>query len=1515
MNGQRIVKISAYDGSLHYFSDQPIAEGKTLHFPTELVAQQFVEKFKLASLEDIAEVSGWLGDNIPQSPFRDEKVFEDYVALLSAALAARRLHVVQFESVTPASLKPTILTPPPQNQASKPASDGKTESQTSDDKTCDEAQAESSKHHEKAGDPVSMVTGEEILTLCDLTLHHRLSFSRTYRSSFCLLDTGLGHGWRHCFDYQIHEVHSEKGKLTGWHFCDEMGDVIAFPVVNQGAVSYQTYVGASCFHHENGYLLVTLANGTQYKFERKNDTWLIKQIRTTAIDLIDLDYSSKQRLVGIRYNKQHCAELQYDRRGHLVEVRLPDSGKVLASYQYDAQDNLTAATNQHGQTESYFYSESHLLKRRQRQSGFSHYFEWSAEGPEAKCLRNYGDDGTYDYQFHYQDETSSYRDTLGHQWSFEHNAHGKLSSKRSPEGREWRWEYDDNGRLVRAIQPSGETVCYQYNAYGQKTKERHSSGATTGYQYNALGQQTAIRYPNGSLEQRQYNILGLLTALSDSSGKRTDCRYDKFGRLIERKASDGESHQWWWNDAHQMIAHQANQTLLRYSYNQEHRLDGIAFPNGMVTAFEHDTNGHLTKTFTYSEEDDLQHEVRYRYDECGRVTHLITPAGTSTIEWGLLAQPNAIIRPDGGELAFRYDEERNLVGISRSDACDFLFTLSPDDYVTETQNFDGVTTQYHYDLAGRLSRLESCERQVVFSYDAEGNLCLVKAGATHGVSENRYQFSHGSQLRLATNQACTIQYQYSSGGQLSQQTQGQHRIGYHHNASGQLSQLLLADGSQVNYAYTAYGQLAAISMGEKQPSVHFDYDSMGRICSVYYGQEQEQKRFDGIGRLSQQQWNNRSRKYHYDTAHQLAIIIDSVQGASHYQYDSLGQLTRAKSAHQEETYRFDSFGNPSEADCLLMGDRLVEHNGWRFQYDAHGNQICAEGEGNAQYRCFNALNQLVQVDSDGVLSHFEYDALGRRSRKVTESGTTEFIWQGSQLIGEYHNGKYRWYFYLPNSHTPIMLVEDEQCYFYQCDQIGTPLALVDEQGSVVWQARYDTYGRAHIEVESVGNPLRFQGQYHDVETGLHYNLARYYDPRTGRFIQPDPIGLLGGINHYQYAPNPVMWVDPHGLCAKEDSPAIKAGVNDTQPQQPMFYAMGSGNYASAVKTASPTYQLHAEISDVKDVTQHGGLADKIAHTQFPAVGQGAGLLGLDKVQQRQLRYQQRIQLLKNTSGIPEIKQAHERLSFNNDNIIRAEAAQYVYRVDEYNRGALAVLPEPPVGLEIINPADIGLTQDNFTNKKSGFGAALFKSKINGETMLTYRGTNNKHTGRKDWSTNLKQGVGLETDQYNQAMRLARQVKQSIGGDHSIVGHSLGGGLASSGVAVTDQPGFTFNSAGLHPKTALRQSGSSFAETNKMIITQAVKGEVLTMVQSSGTKAVLAGAAGALGGTKVAMLAAIGINALDVLPKAVGTMRELPSVKGGDPVTRHGMEQVVEGIEAQKTEDLATLNSYSKAYHG
>ena len=70
----------------------------------------------------------------------------------------------------------------------------------------------------------------------------------------------------------------------------------------------------------------------------------------------------------------------------------------------------------------------------------------------------------------------------------------------------------------------------------------------------------------------------------------------------------------------------------------------------------------------------------------------------------------------------------------------------------------------------------------------------------------------------------------------------------------------------------------------------------------------------------------------------------------------------------------------------------------------------------------------------------------------------------------------------------------------------------------------------------IRNPLRFQGQYFDVETGLHYNRYRYYDPQVGRFIGKDPIGFAGGLNVYAYAPNPVTWIDPIGLAKLTHAP-------------------------------------------------------------------------------------------------------------------------------------------------------------------------------------------------------------------------------------------------------------------------------------------------------------------------------------------------------------------------------------------
>ena len=143
-----------------------------------------------------------------------------------------------------------------------------------------------------------------------------------------------------------------------------------------------------------------------------------------------------------------------------------------------------------------------------------------------------------------------------------------------------------------------------------------------------------------------------------------------------------------------------------------------------------------------------------------------------------------------------------------------------------------------------------------------------------------------------------------------------------------------------------------------------------------------------------------------------------------------------------------------------------------------------------------------------------------------------------------------------------------EVYYFHTDPVGLPEELTNAQGQRIWQASYKTWGNtvreewAYANID--GSPiftqdqgqmpdpqareqnLRFQGQYLDRDTGLHYNTFRYYDPDIGRFISPDPIGLNGGINLSSYAPNPVSWIDPWGWCRRGNAATKKHmdGVRD-----------------------------------------------------------------------------------------------------------------------------------------------------------------------------------------------------------------------------------------------------------------------------------------------------------------------------------------------------------------------------------
>jgi RHS repeat-associated protein len=244
---------------------------------------------------------------------------------------------------------------------------------------------------------------------------------------------------------------------------------------------------------------------------------------------------------------------------------------------------------------------------------------------------------------------------------------------------------------------------------------------------------------------------------------------------------------------------------------------------------------------------------------------------------------------------------------------------------------------------------------------------------------------------------------------------------------------------------------------------------------------------------------------------------------------------------------------------VVAGNRLMIQGDRHYDYDAFGNLILERrGKGQqlvTEYR-YDCQHRLISVTApNGQSASYRYDPFGRRISKTVEGMTTEFFWQGDKLIAEHHAERHRSYLYEPDSFRPLALLEgfgpnDTKPYHYQLDHLGTPQELTNPDGEIVWSAHYRAYGEiTRLDVGTIDNPLRFQGQYFDAESGLHYNRHRYYNPDIGRYLTPDPVKLAGGINGYRYVPNPTGWVDPLGLSTCPGGDGCKPKDHVEAPEQ------------------------------------------------------------------------------------------------------------------------------------------------------------------------------------------------------------------------------------------------------------------------------------------------------------------------------------------------------------------------------
>jgi RHS repeat-associated protein len=307
------------------------------------------------------------------------------------------------------------------------------------------------------------------------------------------------------------------------------------------------------------------------------------------------------------------------------------------------------------------------------------------------------------------------------------------------------------------------------------------------------------------------------------------------------------------------------------------------------------------------------------------------------------------------------------------------------------------------------------------------------------------------------------------------------------------------------------------------------------------------------------------RRYRYRADDHVEAIEDRLGGNRSFDLDDAGRVTGVRGAGWSERYAYDGAGNvvdaawqAAEPDAqgprTYQGTRLQTAGSLTYRYDAQGRVVMRQRKRLSRkpdtwHFSYNAEDRLTgAVTPDGTRWRYRYDALGRRVAKqrlapdgVTVAEQVDFIWDDATLVEQVHNGqRATTWNYQKDTSTPITQAErvrtaearwvDAEFYSVVTDLIGTPTELVDTRGNLVWQARSALWGeRLPSPPGRASTPLRFPGQYFDAETGLHYNVHRYYDPATARFTSNDPLGLDPSPNPAAYVHNPVTWIDPLGL--------------------------------------------------------------------------------------------------------------------------------------------------------------------------------------------------------------------------------------------------------------------------------------------------------------------------------------------------------------------------------------------------
>ncbi|AFD57332.1 Rhs-family protein (SPI-6 associated) [Salmonella enterica subsp. enterica serovar Typhimurium str. 798] len=627
-----------------------------------------------------------------------------------------------------------------------------------------------------------------------------------------------------------------------------------------------------------------------------------------------------------------------------------------------------------------------------------------------------------------------------------------------------------------------------------------------------------------------------VTEHDTSDGEHYRFDYDFAAGTTTVTGRQGETWQWWYDRETYITAHRTpGGGMYRFTYNEDHFPVNIELPGGRTVAYEYDIQNRVVKT-TDPEGRVTQTQWNGEFDEITR-TALDDDAVWKT-QYNAHGQPVQETDPEGRVTQYAYDEQGQMC--SRTDAAG------------GTQGGVRRETQQR-DALGRLLRTENEHGQRTFSYNRLDQITAVTLTPTEaGQQQHRMQ-------------ADTVRFEYDRSGWLTAEHAGNGSICYQRDALGNPTDITLPDGQHLTHLYYGSGHLLQTALDGLTVS-EYERDSLHRQIMRTQGQLATYSGYDDDGLLSWQrslasgsapvlpgqrparQGCVTSRDYYWNNHGEVGTIDDGLRGSVVYSYDRSGYLTgRSGQMYDHDRYYYDKAGNllDNEGQGAVMSNRLPGCGRDRYGYNEWGELTTRRD----QQLEWNAQGQLTRVISGNTETHYGYDALGRRTRKATYGrhtghtarSRTDFVWEGFRLLQEnVQQQGWRTYLYdAEQPYTPVASVtgrgESRQVWYYHTDVTGTPQEVTAADGTLVWAGYIRGFGENAADISNSGayfhQPLRLPGQYFDDETGLHYNLFRYYAPECGRFVSQDPIGLRGGLNLYQYAPNPLKYIDPLGLTA------------------------------------------------------------------------------------------------------------------------------------------------------------------------------------------------------------------------------------------------------------------------------------------------------------------------------------------------------------------------------------------------